>query len=206
MRRHSYVWHSKWILQGARIQAAFPYPAWRHVTCSGYRRQKVGTKVPEGIPAHLPSISTTMGGSGDHRSTGIEGGPQCWSHISPRGFCPHRTAERDVEGHSLHLYREGDLRSKLARAALYQEFIAEAPVDIVVCALYQRTSWRYGRRAERYAHMEAGHVGQNIHLQAVTLGLATVMVGAFHNEEVNGAMALSKGVAPLYIVPVGRSR
>lgn len=112
----------------------------------------------------------------------------------------------NLEDHSLHLYKEGDLRMQLARAALDQEFIAEAPVDIVICALYERTSRRYGRRAERYVHMEAGHVGENIHLQAVALGLAAVMVGAFHDEEVSRVMALSEDVAPLYIIPVGRPR
>lgn len=111
-----------------------------------------------------------------------------------------------VEDHSLHRYKGGDLRRQLSIAALDQEFIAEAPVDIVICALYERTSWQYGRRAERYVHMEAGHVGENIHLQAVALGLAAVMVGAFHDEEVSAAMALSKEVQPLCIIPVGKSR
>ena len=112
----------------------------------------------------------------------------------------------NVEDHSLHLYKEGDLRRQLSAAALDQGFIAEAPVDIVICAIYERTSWRYGKRAERYVHMEAGHVGENIHLQALALGLATVMVGAFHDEEVSRVIALSKEVEPLYIIPVGRPR
>ncbi len=112
----------------------------------------------------------------------------------------------NVEDHSLHRYKGGDLRRQLSIAALDQEFIAEAPVDIVICDLYERTSWQYGRRAERYVHMEAGHMGKNIHLQAVALGLAAVMVGAFHDEEVSAAMALSKEVQPLYIIPVGKPR
>ncbi len=112
----------------------------------------------------------------------------------------------DVEGHSLHRYKGGDLRRQLSIAALGQEFIAEAPVDIVICALYERTSWRYGKRAERYVHMEAGHVGENIHLQAVALGMAAVMVGAFSDEDVSRAMDLGKGVNPLYIIPVGKPR
>jgi len=100
----------------------------------------------------------------------------------------------------------GDLRGQLSIAALDEEFIAQAPVDIVLCALYERTSWRYGRRAERYVHMEVGHAGENIHLQAAALGLAVVMVGAFYDEEVSRVTELEKEVKPLYIIPLGKPR
>lgn len=112
----------------------------------------------------------------------------------------------NVENHSLSLHKGGDLRGQLSVAALEEEFIAQAPVDIVLCALYERTSWRYGRRAERYVHMEVGHVGENIHLQAAAVGLAVVMVGAFYDEEVSRVMELEKEVKPLYIIPLGKPR
>ena len=110
-----------------------------------------------------------------------------------------------VDSHSLDLHKAGELRPELARASLDQEFIIDAPADIVLCALYHRTSGRYGKRAERYVHMEVGHAGQNIHLQAVALGLATVEVGAFRDEEVREVLGLEEQVKPLYIMPVGRS-
>ncbi len=110
----------------------------------------------------------------------------------------------DVGSHSLSLHKKGDFRVDLAQAALDQGFIATAPVDIVICALYPRTSYRYGKRGERYVHMEVGHVGQNVHLQAVALGLATVMVGAFEDEEVSKVLDLEEGIKPLYIMPVGK--
>jgi len=103
------------------------------------------------------------------------------------------------------LHKAADLRHDLARASLDQEFIIDAPVDIVLCALYHRTSGRYGKRGERYVHMEVGHTGQNIHLQAVALGLATVEVGAFRDEEVREVLGLEEQIKPLYIMPVGRS-
>jgi len=112
----------------------------------------------------------------------------------------------NVEGHSLYLSRKGDHRQQLAAAALGQKCITEAPVNIVVCAIYERTSGHYGKRAERYVPMEAGHVGQNISLQAVALGLASVMVGAFQDEDVRTVMALSRDCHPLYIIPVGEPR
>ena len=110
----------------------------------------------------------------------------------------------EVDSHSLSLHQQGDLRRDLARAALDEGFIADAPVDIVICALYTRTSYTYGRRGERYVHMEVGHVGENIHLQAVALGLATVEVGAFDDEEVKKVLRLDEQIRPLYIMPIGK--
>ncbi len=110
----------------------------------------------------------------------------------------------NMDNHSLTRHHEGDVRLELARAALHQEFILEAPVDIVICAVYERTLRRYGARGERYVHMEVGHAGQNIYLQATALGLGTVAIGAFHDEEVRGVLLLADQYQPLYIMPVGR--
>jgi SagB-type dehydrogenase family enzyme len=86
----------------------------------------------------------------------------------------------EADSHSSRLRKANDLTPDLARAALDQEFIFDAPVNIVICALYHGTSYRYGKRGERYVHIEARHVVENIHLQAVAFGLA----GVFHDEEV----------------------
>jgi SagB-type dehydrogenase family enzyme len=110
----------------------------------------------------------------------------------------------EADSHSLSLHKPGDFRPDLARAALEQEFIIEAPVDIAICALYHRTVSRYGRRGKRYVHIEVGHAGENIHLQAVALGLATVEVSAFRDEEVREALEVEEQIKPLYIMPVGK--
>ena len=109
----------------------------------------------------------------------------------------------NIDNHSLTRHHQGDVRLELARAALDQEFIYQAPLDIVICAEYERTLQRYGARGERYVHIEVGHAGQNIYLQATALGLATVAVGAFHDEEVRQVLRLDKRYKPLYIMPVG---
>ena len=109
-----------------------------------------------------------------------------------------------IDSHALDTHLEGDVRAALAEAALGQTCIAAAPLDIIVCAFYSRTMYRYGRRGERYVHMEVGHVGQNISLQAVALGLGTVMVGAFEDEQVTKVLRLEEQLRPLYIVPVGK--
>jgi SagB-type dehydrogenase family enzyme len=108
------------------------------------------------------------------------------------------------ESHSLTAHIQGDFRQELARAALEQEYIYQAPLDIVICAIYERTMMRYGARGERYVHIEVGHAGQNIYLQATALGLATVAIGAFHDDEVSRVLQLDRRIKPLYIMPVGK--
>jgi SagB-type dehydrogenase family enzyme len=110
----------------------------------------------------------------------------------------------NIAHHSLTLHHEGDVRLDLARAALGEEMIYQAPVDIIICALYERTTRHYDRRGERYVHIEVGHAGQNIYLQATALGLATVAIGAFYDEQVREVLRLDKQYKPLYIMPMGK--
>jgi len=110
----------------------------------------------------------------------------------------------NMDSHSLTLHHKGDVRLELAGAALNQDFIYEAPVDIIVCAVYSRTLTRYGERGERYVHIELGHAGQNIYLQATALGLATAAIGAFNDEQVKKILRLDKQYQPLYIMPLGK--
>lgn len=100
----------------------------------------------------------------------------------------------------------GDLRQQLYEAALRQPWVRQAPVNLLICAVYGRTTARYGERGIRYVHMEAGHASQNIYLQAVALGLGTVAVGAFLDHQVASILRLPPDQSPLYIMPVGRLR
>ncbi len=106
--------------------------------------------------------------------------------------------------HSLQMVREGDYRGALSEAALGQFMVARAPASVVVVAHYERTTGRYGERGKRYVHMEAGHAAQNISLQVEALGLGTVVIGAFGDDEVSEILQ-QEGV-PLVIMPVGRAR
>jgi len=104
--------------------------------------------------------------------------------------------------HSLRLVKEGDLRKDLDRASLRQGMPREAQISIVIAADYSRTTRRYGKRGIRYVHIEVGHAGQNIYLEAESLGLATVAIGAFDDDAVKGLLGIEE--EPLYIMPVGK--
>jgi SagB-type dehydrogenase family enzyme len=105
--------------------------------------------------------------------------------------------------HSLHVIQPGDFRQRIDAACLGQSFIQEAPIIIIIACEYERTTIRYGERGNRYVHMEAGHVGENIYLQAVALGLGTVVVGAFLDVDVAQVLNLPEEEDPLYVMPVG---
>jgi len=116
----------------------------------------------------------------------------------PSGLYRYRPAT-----HSLVRRVSEDLRAALARAAMGQSWLAQSACIVAIAGITQRTSQKYGPRAERYVHMEAGHAAQNLLLAAVSLGLAAVPVGAFGDNSVSRVLQLMAGEQPLYLVPIG---
>jgi len=107
------------------------------------------------------------------------------------------------DGHKLELVSDKNVKEALVKAAHNQAFISEADIDIIVCGVYERAAVRYGDRAVRYTDMEAGHLAQNVFLQAIALGLDSVAIGAFSDSAVSEIVGLPKNSKPLYILPVG---
>jgi SagB-type dehydrogenase family enzyme len=112
----------------------------------------------------------------------------------------------EPEGHSLSMVRQGDVREEVARASLGQTWMARAALNLVVTAEYRRSTVKYGERGIRYAMIEAGHIGQNIFLQAEALGLKAGIVGAFRDQEVIRVMRIPPSHEPLLIMPVGHGK
>jgi len=108
-----------------------------------------------------------------------------------------------VKEHALEPGIKGDLRQAVARAALHQIWMTHAPVMVVIAAEYRRCTARYGERGLMYTHMEAGHVGTNVFLQAEALGLGAGIVGAFEDRGLSQALQLPKDYVPLLVMPVG---
>lgn len=110
----------------------------------------------------------------------------------------------DPRAHALSRVAGGDKRTDLARGAFRQTWIKDAPAIFLVAAVFSRTTIKYGKRGNRYVHMEAGHAGQNIALQAVALGLGSTIVGAFDDVRIKAATGLGREEQPLTLIPVGR--
>jgi SagB-type dehydrogenase family enzyme len=106
--------------------------------------------------------------------------------------------------HELMLITHEDKRQALTCAAHSQESIGAAAAVFLLSAVERRTGQKYGSRAARYVHMEAGHAAQNLLLQAAALELGAVVIGAFDDAAVGSVMNLPPGEEPLYLIPVGR--
>ncbi len=114
--------------------------------------------------------------------------------------------EYEPHGHALRCVRTGDLRGKLQAAAWDQLCVGAAPLCLIFAMDVGRTAAKYGHRAERYCLLEAGHVAQNVLLQATALELVGVPVGAFKDAEVAALLDLPGNLRPVYLVPVGQPR
>lgn len=107
------------------------------------------------------------------------------------------------QGHKTKILSGDDLRAEIWTAGLKQDAIRDAPAVFVIAGVYERTAGKYGDRAVRYVHMEAGHAAQNLLLQAVALDLGGVPIGAFHDEQLQSVLSLPGDHEPLYVIPVG---
>jgi nitroreductase len=100
--------------------------------------------------------------------------------------------------------RDAGVKGRVAEAAR-QDWIAEAPVVVVVCASPDRSSPRYGDRGiSLYCLQDTAAAVQNLHLAAVEKGLGTCWVGAFDESGVAQAVGAPRGIRPVAVVPVGR--
>jgi SagB-type dehydrogenase family enzyme len=108
------------------------------------------------------------------------------------------------QDHELIQNSEGDIRQNLFEAALQQSAVKDAAIVLVISAVYERTTVKYGQRGIQYVHTEVGHAAQNVYLQVESLGLGTVYIGAFHEEEIKAVLQMSEEETPLGLMPVGR--
>lgn len=105
---------------------------------------------------------------------------------------------------SLQTVTAGDQRAPLAHAALSQMWLAKAPALILVGAVFQRTTTKYGNRGLQYTFMEVGSAIQNLYLEAESQGLHAGSVGAFQDAQVSGVLKLPPNVSPLFIMAFGK--
>ncbi|MFH1370596.1 MAG: DJ-1/PfpI family protein [Planctomycetota bacterium] len=138
------------------------------------------------------------------KQRGYRAAPSAWAvypidlyFVKPDGLFVYRPEE-----HSMEQVQTGDLRQPLSKA-VGQGSLAEAGCDIVIAGSVRKLAPKSGNKASRFLMLEAGHVAENIQLQAVTLGLASVPVGDFETKSVARVCGLPGDLEPLLIVCVG---
>lgn len=87
--------------------------------------------------------------------------------------------------------RSGDQRVAAAGLSLGQDLAGNACVAFSMIASLDRAARSHGDRGYRYAHFEAGALGQRLYLAAEALGLGATGIGAFFDDEVHRYLDLA---------------
>ncbi|MFC2083209.1 SagB/ThcOx family dehydrogenase [Candidatus Bipolaricaulota bacterium] len=98
-----------------------------------------------------------------------------------------------------------DITEQVTAACLNQPIIRNSAATFLWTAERYRMAWRYGERGLRYLFLDAGHVCQNLHLAAESIGAGVCAVGAFTDDQLNQVLELD-GVDRfvVYLAGVGK--
>jgi len=105
---------------------------------------------------------------------------------------------------ALHPIYAGDFKNQTWHFCLGQELARDAAFIVVHTAHLGKAIARYGNRAYRYIHLDAGYIGQRINLAAIHLGLGVSGIGGFYDDEVNALLGLSLDKIIVYVTTLGQ--
>ncbi len=109
---------------------------------------------------------------------------------TPEGLFAYRPQQ-----HSLEQTLTDDVRAVLG--------VPPAPCDIILAGSARKLTTQFRDKARTYMLLEAGHVAQNIQLQAVCLGLGSVTIGGIDTREVARICRLPRNYEAIYVISVG---
>ncbi len=113
-------------------------------------------------------------------------------------YAPHAQELRQI--------RFKQFRRELHYLCLGQDLGKDAAVVVFHTADLNLAVQKYGERAYRYLHMDAGHLGQRMNLAAINLGLGVSGIGGFFDDQVNELLGIPEAEAVLYITTLGMVR
>ncbi|PKN78432.1 MAG: hypothetical protein CVU48_08425 [Candidatus Cloacimonetes bacterium HGW-Cloacimonetes-1] len=97
------------------------------------------------------------------------------------------------------------IEDKISEGCFRQPMVNDAAVVFIWTAVPYRTSWRYGQRGYRYLYLDAGHVGQNLHLAAEAVNGGACMIGAYLDEMMDECIGVDGNFEfVIYIATVGK--
>ncbi len=109
----------------------------------------------------------------------------------------------NLQSRKFYFVTDAETKDSLCKAALNQTFITKAPLVVVGCADHRIVN-KYGLRGvELYSVQDVACSIMCMMLAAHEIGLGTVWVGAFHEEQAAEALGLPDHLRPVAIVPVG---
>jgi SagB-type dehydrogenase family enzyme len=108
--------------------------------------------------------------------------------------------------HGLVLFKTGvEWTEAVFSSCFEQEMVKTSAVTFIWTAIPNRTSFRYSQRGFRYLYIDAGHVGQNLHLAAEAIGAGACMIGAYYDEGMDEILGLNGTDAfVIYLASLGK--
>ncbi len=110
-----------------------------------------------------------------------------------------------IEHKMVHLYSDKNLKGKIIKATLGQEFTGNCSVVFIWSCVAYRGEWRYFTAAHKAMLLDAGHVCQNLYLACEDIGAGTCAIAAYDQEKVDALIGVD-GLEEftIYLSPVGK--
>jgi len=116
----------------------------------------------------------------------------------------HAPSAGNVQPWEFIIVKDEDTKKRLYEAAIKQEQVRDAPVDIIVCADLKKASLKYQERGEfLYSIQDTAGMITIMMITANDLGLGSCWVRAFDEEIVKDIVNLPKELRPVGIVSIG---
>jgi len=110
----------------------------------------------------------------------------------------------NLQAYQVYLVRTPDKIKALTKASMNQECVAKAAAVLVFCTDAPRSIGKYGDRGrDLYCIQDTTIAATIAHLAATALGLGSVLVGAFKEDEVAAAVGAPPHHRPITMLPLG---
>ena len=155
---------------------------------------------PDALP--LPVLSGLLWAAyGTNRPDGGRTAPSALNaqEVDVYAALPGGAYRYDAAAHVLRLVAATDVR----RVTGYQDFVDEAPLDLVFVADYSRMRLVPAAARQSYAAVAAGAIAQNVYLFAAANGLATVIRAWIDRDAIAEALGLDHDQQVLLSQTVG---
>jgi nitroreductase len=112
----------------------------------------------------------------------------------------------NLQNWSFIIIQKPELKEEIAKSALNQNWMIQAPVLIVVCSRLENIKRHYGERGEMlYSIQNCASAVNNILLKATDLGIASCWINSFDEDVIKRILKVPLGVRPQAIVTLGYS-
>lgn len=167
-------------------------------------RSRCSTRAFTADPLPLATLSTLLwAGFGINRpASGGRTAPSAhgWQEVDLYAVLREGCFSYDARGHRLMLVKAEDLRPM----AGLQEFVADAPLNLVYVADFARMPGAGTKERDFFAGADAGAIAQNVSLACAVLGLGCVVRGLVDRRLLAAAMGLAPSQRIALAQTVGR--